>query len=153
MAGEVTLCYSLLLATGLDRLAEDAEEGSLWCSLVRRINADFEMPQGDISVVISAIVVLIYSCGDGTPALFPLLYGEVLRGTSTRMRKRAWELLGGDTHVWDGMIAETERQWKWQKDSWDNREANIEALWQEQMLVEAVGNHKGDLLFRTAFQL
>ena len=140
MAGEVTLCYSLLLATGLGRLADETEEEGLWCSLVRRVNADFKLPQDDISMVISAIVVLIYSGGEGTRALFPCMYGEVLRRDVRSHARRAWELLGGDVQVWDAVSIEAERQWKSQNDRWDNREALIEAAWRQQMEREAIGS-------------
>lgn len=138
VAGEVALCYSLLLATGL---ADEAEMEELWQSLVQSMAVFSRIRQDDIPMAISAVVIVMYSCGVGTSVLFPWLYGEVVKRNLQVVAKRAWSLLGGNSRVWDDLAEETEGQWDVQRRMWRNREPLIAALWAEQMAAEAAGSH------------
>ena len=136
VAGEVTLCYSLLLATDLTD-----EEGSqeMWTLFVQKMDHDVQAGGGGIPIAVIAIAVVLYACRDGSQVLFPKLYIELSKRNLPSHAKMAWELLGGDGEVWNEMVREFQRNLEWQTHMWDNREAYIEIAWRDEVARERSG--------------
>ena len=118
VSGEVALCYSLLLATGLAYNETATEE--LWDCFVQAM--DVKIRERKASIAVIAIVVIIYIGGEGTRTLFPWLYAELGKRNLQLDAKRAWELLGGRSGVWNALAEGTEANWNDQTNSWRHRE-------------------------------
>lgn len=98
VAGEVGLCYALLLTA--DAADEEGRE-ELWRLLVGRMRQNGQSHRDDISMAISAIVVVLYSSGEGAKALFPGLYRELVKLNFQSSANAAWVLLGGLVQTWN----------------------------------------------------
>ena len=110
--GEITLCFSLLQATGL---ATDHSRGEMWNLFSHALaRPPITAESQDVTAVL-AFVVLLYSCGEGAEALFHWLFREIsirhLRGAASR----AWQEVGGELAVWATLVSKTERLWATQR--------------------------------------
>ena len=133
VAGEVTLCYSLLLATDL---ADEGGSEEMWTLFSQKMDHDVQAGGGGIPMVVSAIAVVLYAFRDGSQVLFPKLYMELSKRNLRSHAKMAWELLEGDSEVWNEMVGEFQRNLEWQTHIWDNREHFIGTAWKEELARE-----------------
>ena len=134
VAGEVTLCYSLLLTTDL---ADKESIEEMWTLCIQRIDSDVQAGGGGgIPMAVIAIVVVLYVCRDGSRVLFPKLYMELSKRNFQSHAKTAWVQLGGDDEVWSSMVQGFQTQLEFETRTWDNREVLIEAAWREEVARE-----------------
>ena len=137
VAGEVTLCYSLLLAT---HLADTASMKELWSLFVQKMGYGVQASGSGIPMAVIAIVVVLYVSRDGSRVLFPNIYQELLERGLQSHAKMAWVRLGGDSEVWSAMVQEFQSNCDWQAYVWDNQEALIEMARREEAAREATKN-------------
>jgi hypothetical protein len=137
VAGEVTLCYSLLLAADL---AKEASMKEMWSLFIKRMDYGIQAHGTGTPMAVIAIVVVLYVSRDGSRVLFPKLYKELTKRNLQSHAKMAWEQLGGNSQVWSAMVREFQHQWDWETYIWDNREALIERARREEVAREASGS-------------
>ena len=117
--GEIALCYSLLLATGLGDVTQRNE---MWGTLLRAVTPSAGSHVERDAFPVYAIVVVICSSKEGAPVLFPGLYKELLERRLTSTAVRAWERLHGMMAAWAALVDEVERYWKKAREQWNERE-------------------------------
>ena len=137
VAGEVTLCYSLLLAT---HLANKANMEQMWSLFVQKISDGDHAGGSVIPMAFIAIAVLLYVARNGSRVLFPNIYRQLLERNLQSYAEIAWIRLRGVDGVWAAMVEEFQSNCNWQTHMWDNREPLIETAWREQAAREATKN-------------
>ena len=73
--GEITLCYSILLATGLASIEDDLRE--LWDLFACAVGGTSSLIVHQTTNAMVAITVVVYAGGEGIEALFPWLHKEL----------------------------------------------------------------------------
>ena len=101
--GELPLCYSLLLATGM---ASDDDTREMWGLLSGAVGGASSPIDIRTTMTIIAIVSVTYTCGEGSKVLFPWLYAELVKRNLQVHAERAWESFGGVPSVWTGLVIE-----------------------------------------------
>ncbi|KAK1807244.1 hypothetical protein LTR12_018412, partial [Friedmanniomyces endolithicus] len=105
--GEITL--SLLLATGL---ASDDTRAEMWDLFSHALARPPVTAESQAVAAVLAIVVLLYTCGEGAEALFPWLFRELtIRRRLCREASHAWQQVGGESTVWANLVSKTKRIW------------------------------------------
>jgi hypothetical protein len=117
--GEIALCYSMLLATGL---GDDTQRNEMWGTLLRAVAPSAGGQVECTTFAVSATVVVIHLSKEGAPVLFPGLYKELLDRRLTSAAARVWERLHGTMATWAALVGEVERYWRMTRKQWTERE-------------------------------
>ncbi|KAK4999205.1 hypothetical protein LTR66_001712 [Elasticomyces elasticus] len=101
--GELTLCFCLLVATGLD---DDGWESS-WHAFremaYQTVRGHFE-PQNKQRTALVFVVALIRACGPGSRALFPSLYAGLASMQAAEQALEVWISCGCDHTIWAELV-------------------------------------------------
>ena len=117
--GEIALCYSLLLATGL---GDETQRSEMWDTLIRAVAPSTYPPVERLAFAVFAMVKVIYLSKGGAAVLFPGLYRELLAKSLTPAAAGAWEQLHGRMATWAALVDEVERYWRNARQEWEERE-------------------------------
>ncbi|KAK4981986.1 hypothetical protein LTR66_009555 [Elasticomyces elasticus] len=100
---ELTLCFCLLLATGLD----DDGRGSFWHAsremAYQTVRGHFE-PQSKQRTALLSVVFLIRACGPGSRALFPSLYAGLASIQAAEQALEVWISCGCEHTIWAELV-------------------------------------------------
>jgi hypothetical protein len=121
--GEIALCYSMLLATGL---GDDTQRNEMWGTLLRALMPSAGGQVERTAFVVSGILIVICWSKEGAPVLFPGLYKELLERRLTSAAAAVWERLQGTMAAWAALVDEVERYWTTTSKQWRERECTGE---------------------------
>jgi len=110
--GEITLSFSLLLATGL---ATDESCAEMWDLFSHALARPPITAESQAVTAVLAFVLLLYTCGEGAEALFPWLWRELTIRRLCREASHAWQRVGGEATVWANLVSKTKRLWATQR--------------------------------------